>query len=301
MKIIKLNFADKITLKTREIGSPLCLGLDPHSNLIPKLFKNDLHKLSIKNIEDFLFEIIDITKNKVVALKPQVAFFEEWGPDGMSLLVKISKLAKENNIPIIMDAKRGDIGSTSEAYAKAWLGQKSFFKADAITINPWIGVETLLPFIELANETNSGVFILLKTSNPGSKDLQDLKVDGKKVFLHLSEKLSKIIVSNLGESGFSNVGIVVGATKPQEALLIRQILPKALFLIPGYGAQGAKSSDALAGLILKNKIYEGGLINSSRNILFPEGSYEQTSFFEWKKTIESALKKSVNDLTQLSD
>ena len=296
-----MNFADKITLKTREIGSPLCLGLDPHSNLIPKLFKNNLHKLSIKNIEDFLFEIIDITKNKVVALKPQVAFFEEWGPDGMSLLVKISKLAKENNIPIIMDAKRGDIGSTSEAYAKAWLGEKSFFKANAITINPWMGVETLLPFIELANKTNSGIFILLKTSNPGSKDLQDLKVDGKKVFLHLSEKLINIVETNLGKSGFSNVGIVVGATKPDEAILIRKILPKALFLIPGYGAQGAKASDALAGLILKNKIYEGGLINSSRNILFPEGSYEQTSFFEWKKTIESALKKSVNDLTQLSD
>ena len=296
-----MNFADKITLKTREIGSPLCLGLDPHSNLIPKLFKNNLHKLSIKNIEDFLFEIIDITKNKVVALKPQVAFFEEWGPDGMSLLVKISKLAKENNIPIIMDAKRGDIGSTSEAYAKAWLGEKSFFKANAITINPWMGVETLLPFIELANKTNSGIFILLKTSNPGSKDLQDLKVDGKKVFLHLSERLKHIIDSNLGESGFSNVGIVVGATKPDEAILIRKILPKSLFLIPGYGAQGAKASDALAGLILKNKIYEGGLINSSRNILFPEGSYEQTSFFEWKKTIESALKKSVNDLIQLSD
>ena len=296
-----MNFADKITLKTREIGSPLCLGLDPHSNLIPKLFKNNLHKLNIKNIEDFLFEIIDITKNKVVALKPQVAFFEEWGPDGMSLLVKISKLAKENNIPIIMDAKRGDIGSTSEAYAKAWLGEKSFFKANAITINPWMGVETLLPFIELANKTNSGIFILLKTSNPGSKDLQDLKVDGKKVFLHLSEKLINIVETNLGESGFSNVGIVVGATKPDEAILIRKILPKALFLIPGYGAQGAKASDALAGLILKNKIYEGGLINSSRNILFPEGSYEQTSFFEWKKTIESALKKSVNDLIQLSD
>ncbi len=296
-----MNFADKITLKTREIGSPLCLGLDPHSNLIPKLFKNNLHKLSIKNIEDFLFEIIDITKNKVVALKPQVAFFEEWGPDGMSLLVKISKLAKENNIPIIMDAKRGDIGSTSEAYAKAWLGEKSFFKANAITINPWMGVETLLPFIELANKTNSGIFILLKTSNPGSKDLQDLKVDGKKVFLHLSEKLINIVETNLGESGFSNVGIVVGATKPDEAILIRKILPKALFLIPGYGAQGAKASDALAGLILKNKIYEGGLINSSRSILFPEGSYEQTSFFEWKKTIESALKKSFNDLIQLSD
>ena len=296
-----MNFADKIILKTREIGSPLCVGLDPHSNLIPKLFKKNSRELSIKNIEDFLFEIIDITKSKVVALKPQVAFFEQWGPDGMSLLVKISKLAKENNIPIIMDAKRGDIGSTSEAYAKAWLGEKSFFKANAITINPWMGVETLLPFIKLANKTNAGVFILLKTSNPGSKDLQDLKVDGKKVFLHLSERLKHIIDSNLGESGFSNVGIVVGATNPKEAILIRKVLPKALFLIPGYGAQGAKASEALKGLIIKNKVYEGGLINSSRNILFPKGSYEQTSLSNWKKIIQSALKKAKHDLTLLSD
>ena len=291
-----MNFADKITLKTRKIGSPLCLGLDPHSNLIPKIFKKDSYELSIKNIEDFLFEIIDITKNKIVALKPQVAFFEQWGPDGMSLLVKISKLARENNIPIIMDAKRGDIGSTSEAYAKAWLGQKSYFKANAITINPWMGVETLLPFIELANKTNGGVFILLKTSNPGSRDLQDLKVDGKKVFLHLSEKLSHIIESNLGKSGFSNVGIVVGATKPKEAILIRKALPKALFLIPGYGAQGAKASDALKGLIIKNNVYEGGLINSSREILFPKGSYEQTNFSNWKNMIKFALDQTIRDL-----
>ena len=187
-----MNFADKIILKTREIGSPICLGLDPHPNLIPKLFKKNSQNLSLKNVENFLFEIIDIAKNKVVAIKPQVAFFEQWGPDGMSLLVKVSNLAKENNILVIMDAKRGDIGSTSEAYAKAWLGEKSFFKANAITINPWMGVETLLPFIELANKTNSGIFILLKTSNPGSKDLQDLKVDGKKVFLHLSEKLKEV-------------------------------------------------------------------------------------------------------------
>ncbi len=291
-----MNFADKITFKTREIGSPLCLGLDPHSNLIPKLFKKNSYKLNIKNLEDFLFEIIGIAKNKVVALKPQVAFFEQWGPDGMSLLVKISNLAKENDIPIIMDAKRGDIGSTSEAYAKAWLGQKSYFKGNAITINPWMGIETLLPFIELANKTNSGVFILLKTSNPGSKDLQDLKVDGKKVFLYLSEKLSHIIESNLGKSGFSNVGIVVGATKPKEAILIRKALPKALFLIPGYGAQGAKASEALKGLIIKNKVYEGGLINSSRNILFPKYSFEQTNFSNWKKIIQSALDQTINDL-----
>ena len=212
-----MNFADKITLKTREIGSPICLGLDPHPNLIPKLFKKNSEYLSLKNVENFLFEIIDIAKNKVVAIKPQVAFFEQWGPDGMSLLVKVSKLAQENDILVIMDAKRGDIGSTSDAYSKAWLGKNSPFGANALTINPWMGLETLFPFIEVANESNSGVFILLKTSNAGSKDIQDLLVDNRAVFLHLADLLQRVTSTNLGKLGYSNIGVVVGATQPKEA------------------------------------------------------------------------------------
>tara|TARA_A100001015_G_scaffold232383_1_gene263263 strand:- start:216 stop:1106 length:891 start_codon:yes stop_codon:yes gene_type:complete len=291
-----LNFADKITLKTREIGSPLCLGLDPHPNLIPKLFKKNSQYLSLKNVENFLFEIIDIAKNKVVAIKPQVAFFEQWGPDGMSLLVKVSKMAQENNISVIMDAKRGDIGSTSDAYSKAWLGKNSSFGANALTVNPWMGLETLFPFIEVANESNSGVFILLKTSNAGSKDIQDLLVDNRAVFLHLAELLQRVTSTNLGKLGYSNIGVVVGATQPKDAKLIRKILPKTLFLIPGFGAQGASASEALSGLILRNKIYEGGLINSSRSILFPKDSHDLNHSLKWKERIVSALKKTTNEL-----
>ena len=291
-----MNFADKITLKTREIGSPLCLGLDPHHNLIPKLFKKNSQSLSLKNVENFLFEIINIAKNKVVAIKPQVAFFEQWGPDGMSLLVKVSKLAKENDILVIMDAKRGDIGSTSEAYAKAWLGEKSPFGANALTVNPWMGLETLFPFIEAANESNSGIFILLKTSNTGSKDIQDLLVNNRAVFLHLADLIQKDTSTNLGKFGYSNIGVVVGATQPKDARLIRKILPKSLFLIPGFGAQGANASEAVSGLILKNKIYEGGLINSSRSILFPKDSYNLNHSLKWKEKIVSALKKITNEL-----
>ena len=291
-----MNFADKITLKTREIGSPLCLGLDPHPNLIPKLFKKNSQNLSLSNIENFLFEIIDIAKNKVVAIKPQVAFFEQWGPDGMSLLVKVSKLARENNILVIMDAKRGDIGSTSDAYAKAWLGNNSPFGANALTVNPWMGIETLFPFIKEAKKSKSGIFILLKTSNAGSKDIQDLLVNNRAVFLHLAELLQKDTSTNLGKFGYSDIGVVVGATQPKEAKLIRKILPKSLFLIPGFGAQGASASEALSGLILKNKIYEGGLINSSRSILFPKDSHDLNDSLKWKEKIVSALKKTTDEL-----
>ena len=296
-----MNFADKIILKTRKIGSPLCLGLDPHPNLIPKLFKNNSQNLSLKDVENFLFEIIDIAKNKVVAIKPQVAFFEQWGPDGMSLLVKVSKLAKENDILVIMDAKRGDIGSTSEAYAKAWLGEKSPFGANALTVNPWMGLETLFPFIEAANESNSGIFILLKTSNTGSKDIQDLLVNNRAVFLHLADLIQKDTSTNLGKFGYSNIGVVVGATQPKDARLIRKILPKSLFLIPGFGAQGANASEAVSGLILKNKIYEGGLINSSRSILFPKDSYDLNHSLKWKEKIVLALKKITNELKFKAD
>ncbi|MFL2813810.1 MAG: orotidine-5'-phosphate decarboxylase [Candidatus Puniceispirillales bacterium] len=296
-----MNFADKITLKTREIGSPICLGLDPHPNLIPKLFKKNSQNLILENVENFLFEIIDIAKNKVVAIKPQVAFFEQWGPDGMSLLVKVSKLAQENNILVIMDAKRGDIGSTSSAYAKAWLGKNSPFGANALTVNPWMGLETLFPFIEVANESNSGIFILLKTSNAGSKDIQDLLVNNRSVFLHVADFLKKYTSTNLGKFGYSDIGVVVGATQPKEAKLVRKILPKSLFLIPGFGAQGANSSEALSGLILKNRIYEGGLINSSRSILFPKDSYDLNHSLKWKEKIVSALKKTTNELKFKAD
>jgi orotidine 5''-phosphate decarboxylase, subfamily 2 len=214
----------------------------------------------------------------------------------MSLLVKVSKMAKENNILVIMDAKRGDIGSTSFAYAKAWLGKNSPFGANALTVNPWMGLETLLPFIEVANKNKNGVFILLKTSNSGSKDIQDLLVNNRAVFLHLAKILQKETLTNLGKFGYSDIGVVVGATHPKEAKLIRKILPKSLFLIPGFGAQGASANEALSGLILKNRIYEGGLINSSRSILFPKNTHDLNHSLKWKEKIVSALKKTTDEL-----
>ena len=291
-----MHFADKITEKTRETGSPLCLGLDPHKNLIPDLFKKKSSQLHLTDIEDFLFEIINLAKGKVAALKPQVAFFEEWGPEGFSLLKKISRCAKDLDFPIIMDEKRGDIGSTSEAYANAWLGDNSHFYADALTVNPWMGLETIDPFIKIAKEKGKGVFILVKTSNQGSKDIQNLEVNGESVFLKISKLIKENLPLNLGKSGYSNIGIVVGATKPKEAQLIRKILPNHLFLVPGFGAQGGSAQNAFSGLIFNENIYEGGLINSSRAILFPETSKKHNKIYDWRETIIMALSKAKKDL-----
>ena len=291
-----MQFSDKVISKTREIGVPLCLGLDPHPNLIPKIFNKNSSECNIKSVENFLFEIIELSNAKIVAIKPQVAFFELLGPKGLSLLIKISNFAREKNILVIMDAKRGDIGTTSRAYANAWLGENACYPSDALTVNPWMGIETLNPFIEVSEETNSGIFILLKTSNPGSSDLQDLNINNKPLYIHLAEKLHQISNKCLGKFGYSNIGMVVGATKPNEAILIRENLPNSLFLIPGYGAQGATARDALSGLIKRNQVYEGGLINSSRKILFPEGSYNVDNIKTWKQLIKASLENTLNDL-----
>ncbi len=291
-----MQFSDKVISKTREIGVPLCLGLDPHPHLIPKIFNTNPSECNIKNVENFLFEIMEIANGKIVAIKPQVAFFELLGPKGMSLLIRISNFAREKNILVIMDAKRGDIGTTSKAYANAWLGENACYPSDALTVNPWMGIETLNPFIEVAKKTNSGVFILLKTSNPGSSDLQDLTINNKPLYIHLAEKLNRISKNNLGEYGYSNIGMVVGATKPNEAILIRENLPNSLFLVPGYGAQGATAREALSGLIKRHQVYEGGLINSSRKILFPDGSYNVDNIKTWKQLIKASLENTLNDL-----
>ena len=160
-----MHFADKITEKTRETGSPLCLGLDPHKNLIPDLFKKKSSQLHLTDIEDFLFEIINLAKGKVAALKPQVAFFEEWGPEGLSLLSKISRFAKDLDLPIIMDAKRGDIGNTARQYAYSIFEHFGF---DCVTINPYMGRDSIDPFLE---KKEKGVFLLAKTSNPSVPNL----------------------------------------------------------------------------------------------------------------------------------
>ncbi len=291
-----MQFSDKVISKTREIGVPLCLGLDPHPHLIPKIFNTNSTACNIKNVEDFLFEIIELANGKVVAIKPQVAFFELLGPKGMSLLIRISNFAREKGILVIMDAKRGDIGTTSQAYANAWLGKNASYPSEALTVNPWMGIETLNPFIKVAKATNSGIFILLKTSNPGSSDLQDLKVNEQSIFMHLAELLQKVTNSNIGKYGYSNIGVVVGATKPNDAILIRKKLPDSLFLIPGFGAQGATARDALSGLINKNKVYEGGLINSSRKILFPHGAYDAKNYKIWKNCVEESLEEIVFSL-----
>ena len=299
-----IHFGDRLVNKIRETKSFLCLGIDPHLDLIPKIFNDNNDKINnISKVEKFCFSLLDAVIGKVPAIKPQIALFEQLGPDGMKLLSSFCKYAHSKKFLVIMDAKRGDIGSTSKAYANAYLGKNAPFPSDALTINPWLGLDSLEPFFKKSKETGSGLFILVHTSNKGSHDIQELLIkEGLKCYEHLAKILKPIVENNEGELGLSSIGIVSGATYKEQSISLRKLLPSAPFLIPGYGAQGATAYDACAPLNL-DKSFPGlrnfGLINASRSILFPETSYLVNSIEDWQNTILTELNRTNNELINI--
>jgi orotidine-5'-phosphate decarboxylase len=294
------HFGDRLVEKIRKTKSFLCLGIDPHLDLIPEIFNDNYKVKNVSKVEKFCFSLLETVIGKIPAVKPQIAFFEQLGPDGMSLLSSLCKYAHSKDFLVIMDAKRGDIGSTSKAYANAFLGKAAPFPSDALTVNPWLGLDSLEPFFSKAQETGSGLFILVHTSNKGSQDIQEILLNQDlKCYEHLANILKPRIENNKGQSGLSSIGIVSGATYKEQSLSLRKILPSAPFLIPGYGAQGASASEASAPLII-DESYSGlknfGLINASRSILFPENSYLVNSIKEWKDVILTELNKTNEEL-----
>ena len=243
--------------------------------------------------------MLEAVIGKVPAVKPQIALFEQLGPEGMILLSSLCKYAHSKGFLVIMDAKRGDIGSTSKAYANAYLGKNSPFPSDALTVNPWLGLDSLEPFFSKAQDTGSGLFILVHTSNKGSQDIQEVLINRDlKCYEHLANILKPIIEKNNGQSGLSSIGVVSGATYKEQAISLRKTLPSAPFLIPGFGAQGASASDACAPLITDQSdsgIKSFGLINASRSVLFPKNSYSVNSIEEWQDIILTELEKT-NDI-----
>ena len=299
------HFGDRLFKKIRSTKSFLCLGIDPHLNMIPKIFnKEHTSTNNIITVEKFCFSLLDTAYELVPAIKPQIALFEQLGPDGMKLLSSLCKHAQSKGFLVIMDAKRGDIGSTSQAYANAYLGKNAPFPSDALTVNPWLGIDSLEPFFKKASETGSGLFILAHTSNKGSKDIQEMPLTiGIKCYEHLANILKPIVEKHKGTSGLSSIGIVSGATFKEEALALRKILPSAPFLIPGYGTQGASAEDACAPLIPDTKhrdLQNFGLINASRSISFPEESYLVKNIEEWQNIILTKINSTNNELMNIN-
>lgn len=282
-----MHFADLINASVQEKKSVVCLGIDPHWGKIPEHLKKE--GSPDETLLKFFIPIIDACAEHIACIKPQIAFFEQFGSIGFNAFEKICMYAKSKELPVIVDAKRGDIGSTAEAYAEAFLGKNRPY--DALTVNPYMGEDTLTPFAQKAQENEKGIFVLVKTSNPGSGDLQDLPVGDEMLFERVARMTARIGSQDLNTDQMSSIGAVVGATYPEDISLLRQDMPSQIFLIPGYGAQGGSAED------LRPAFYEGGkggVVNSSRGILFAFEEMNEPDRFVLHA--QDAAKKAKEDL-----
>ena len=246
------NAMDKLIKKIKETNNPTVMGLDPRYDMIPecirKKYPSDVEG-ACRAIVEFNKGLIDSVCDIVPAVKPQIAFYEMFGVEGLKAFAETAKYAKEKGMIVIADIKRGDIGSTAEGYSNAFIGKTTIgnekvaiYDVDFITVNPYLGIDGVKPFIDDCKEYGKGIFILVKTSNKSSGELQDLKLeDGRSVYEKVAELVSSWGEDLVGEYGYSSVGAVVGATYPVQIKELREIMPKTFFLIPGYGAQRRKS------------------------------------------------------------
>ncbi len=248
-------------------------------------------------VESFLTEVLDRVAERVAIIKPQIAFFEQLGWRGIRVLDGICRRAREQGLMVLLDAKRGDIGSTAEGYASAYLAQDAAMPVDALTLNPYLGFDTIEPFAHAASDAGRGLFVLVKTSNPGSGDLQNREVDGEPLFGRVADGLGRFEAALSGsQTPWSALGVVCGATWPDQARRVREALPHALFLVPGYGAQGGSASAAIEGFVAGPKGREGGIVNSSRGILFPEAGVGCSDATTWEQSIDAALDRAIDEL-----
>ncbi len=249
-------------------------------------------------VERFCVAVLDRVAGRVAAVKPQIAFFERLGWRGIQALEGVIRAARERDLLVLLDAKRGDIGSTAQGYADAWIAGESPARADAITLSPYLGLDSLEPFVKTAEATGAGLFVLVRTSNAGARDFQGLESAGRPLFEHVASALAPLVERLAApHSGWSSLGVVVGATWPEESRRVRELLPRALFLVPGFGAQGAGARDALAGFEPgPGGRPEGGLVSSSRAILFPESADAARDAAAWERAVDAAVAEAAGAL-----
>lgn len=295
------HFADRLIEGTRALGHPLCVGLDPHLERIPPVFRRgSMTATEVETAEAvgaFLEAVIDRVAGRVAVVKPQVAFFERLGWRGMRELDRLVRHARARDLLVLLDAKRGDIGSTAEGYAGAYLTADAPLPVDAMTVNPYLGFDTLEPFLRAVRDDGRGLFVLVKTSNAGSGDLQDREVEGQPLFERVADGLARPMQELVGpKTGWSSLGVVCGATWPDQARRVRESLPRALFLVPGYGAQGGAASAALQPFVPGPNGLEGGIVSSSRAVLFPEAASGADDARSWEVAFDAALDRAIGEL-----
>lgn len=283
------HFADRLIERIRICNSPVVAGLDPDYNKIPEFIRKQY-----KSIGAALFAfnkgLIDALYDVVPAVKPQLAYYEMYGVTGLVAFKSTVDYAKAKGMLVIADAKRGDIGTTSEAYAKAYLEtsptSEGAFDCDALTVNPYLGGDGVLPFVKLCAENGRGIFTLVKTSNRSSGQLQDLKTEsGKRIYEVVAELVDEWGASCVGSSGYSSVGAVVGATYPEEAAVLRRKMPHTIFLVPGYGAQGGSAETVAVNF---NADGLGAVVNASRSIMYAYKAEQRAGRFSEETYAEAA-------------
>ncbi|WP_437201439.1 orotidine-5'-phosphate decarboxylase [Planctomicrobium sp. SH664] len=302
-----LNYSTRLRFAIEQKETAALVGLDPRWDFLPQPVREaaeqrggDQYQIRASAYEAFCLQVIDIVADLVPAVKPQSAFFEECGPAGVTALANVMTAARDAGLITICDAKRGDIGNTAEAYAAAYLAGadpgSAPFGADALTINPYLGIDTLQPFLTRAKSVGGGLYVLVRTSNPGARDFQDRQTDGSTLYQAVAQRIEELSHSTATEDGYGCVGAVVGATYPQELAELRKAMPHVPLLVPGYGSQGGTSQDVAAAF---DETGHGALVNSSRGILFGYRSgqlAEQYGEARWEDAIEAATKLMIADL-----
>ncbi len=297
---------DKLIDKIKETENPTVVGLDPRLSYVPDFIKNEClekygktPKAVAESFYMFNKEIIDKTFDLVPAVKPQVAMYEMLGPEGFDSYIRTIEYAKSKGLIVIGDVKRGDIASTAEAYSDGHIGRINIegnefeiYHEDFITLNPYLGWDSIEPYMENCRNYDKGMFVLVKTSNPNSGQLQDLDVGGKTLYQKVGELTSEWGKELVGKYGYSSVGAVVGATHREQAEKLRKLMPDTFFLVPGYGAQGGKAED-LAVCFDKDGL--GAIVNSSRGIIVAHQKEQYKNKYS-EKDFALAARDAVNDM-----
>jgi orotidine-5'-phosphate decarboxylase len=282
-------FADRLEEAIRAKRSPLCVGLDPRLDRTPEDVRRAAGGDAGEMLLRFCRDACEAVAPHAACVKPNVAFFEEHGLPGMRAYAALLRDARSMGLLVIADVKRGDMGSTAESYARAHLSPGGDFEADAVTLNPYLGADALAPFVAQAERAGRGLYVLVRTSNPGAKDLQDLDCGGAPLFERTAALVRRLGEGRVGRSGLSCVGAVVGATWPEEARRLRALLPQAPFLVPGYGAQGGTAADAAAAFLPEGR---GAVVNASRSVLYPSAP----SGAPWRESVAAAAAAAREDL-----
>ena len=291
------TFATRLAAAIKSRRTPACIGLDPRRESLPPA-------LAAASVTDpvalaaifttFCRDVIDVVAPLVPIVKPQLACFEALGPHGMTALADVIAHARFRGLLVLADGKRGDIGSTAEAYADGWLAGP--WAADALTVNPYLGLDSIEPFVKTAADRGAGIFVLVKTSNPGSKDFQELACDGRPLYEHVAAGVEALAARTAAGATYGAVGAVVGATWPKQLDELRAAMPHTWILVPGFGRQGGRASD-VRGAFHADGL--GALVVSARDVIFAHARPEMNAGLaadQWQTAVERACHDMIDRL-----